>query len=354
MKRYLFILTVCTVVLVLFTQIGCQRQAGPARDGGAVARNGAKKGPRIAFKRTVHDFGDVNPGATLSCDFKFTNTGDEVLKVEQPESTCPCTIGRLTKTEYAPGESGVVKVTEFRVPKDEGTTTQHLIVPSNDRTKQTARLAVKANVMLRIAFSPKKLRILLRDENTECPEIELISIVGEPFGIKNVRATTKKITADYDASVIAKKHIIRPKIDTKGFHRRTEGSIEIEVTHPGQKKVIVPFTLVPEFHIKPHIIVLFNAEPGKPMKKALALANSVGEDFEVEWVSSEEKLISVLSQEKVENVYEFELEITPPADTSESRFGDVLYISLKGGKRLEVRCTGFYKKAEITSESGTE
>jgi hypothetical protein len=346
MKRYLLILTVCTVASALLAQTGCQPKQA--------ATNGVKKGPQITFRKTVHHFGEVPPGATVSCDFRFTNTGDKVLRVEQPKSTCPCTVGKLSKSEYAPGESGVIEVTEFHVPSDEGMAVEHLTVATNDTTKGAIKLTVLAEVVIKVTFAPKKLSIVLRDEGTECPEIKLMSIDGEPFAIKSFKATARNMTCEYDPSVMAAKHIIRPKIDIKGFHRRAEGRIEIGLTHPECEKVTIRFTLVPEFQIQPHVIVLFGAEPGKPVKRALVLANSLGDDFEVASVSSEKGLISVLGREKTENVVEYELEITPPADTGKSRFGDTLYIDLKGGKRLEVRCTGFYKKAEETSDIGTE
>jgi hypothetical protein len=349
MKRYLLILTVCTVALVLLGQTGCQpKQAGPVPDGGTAGTNGVKKGPRITLSKTVHDFGEVYPKATLSCDFRFTNTGDQVLTVEQPRSTCPCTVGKLTKTEYAPGESGVIRVTEFHVPADEGMAVEHLIVPTNDTTKDTIKLTVQAEVVIKVTFVPKKLNILLRNEGSERPEIKLTSIDGQPFAIKSFKATVTQMTCEYDPSVTAAKHVIRPEINIKGFHRRAEGRIEIELTHPECEKVTIPFVLVPIFQLEPYLIVLFDAEPVKPINKVLWLSNNLSEDYEVESVSPEKGLISVLSQEKTENVYKFELEIIPPprVDADERRFQDTLYINIKGGKQLAVQCRGFYKKTE--------
>jgi hypothetical protein len=229
-----------------------------------------------------------------------------------------------------------------------------LSVGSNDKTREHVELTVQAEVVLKVTFTPEELRILLRDENTECPEVELKSVDGQPFAIKNVRTTVKEMTIDYDPSVEAKRHVISPKIDLKGFHRRARGRIELELTHPECEEVTIEFTLVPVFLLHPHLIVVFDAEPGKPVKKALDLANNLTEDFEVVSVRPEKGLISVLSKKKVENVYEFELEIMPPSVTAEQRFEDTLHIDLRSGKQLEVRCVGFYKKPEVTGEIETE
>ncbi|MHC4387061.1 MAG: DUF1573 domain-containing protein [Planctomycetota bacterium] len=347
MKRHFLISSILVVATALLMQ------TGPAKDG-TVTKKGVKKGPRIVFEKTVHDFGEVGPKETVTCEFKFINTGDDVLRVGQPNSPCPCTVAELTKTKYAPGESGVVTITEYEVPEHEGPARQSLIVPTNDKEKGTVTLTVRAKVVRKVVFSPKDLKILLRDEDTVCPEITLRSIDGRLFAIKNFKSTTSTMTCEYDPSAMAKKHVIRPKLDLKGFYKRVRGHVDIELTHPGCKTVEIPFILIPTFHIDPAIIVLFDLEPGKAVKKSLALANTLGEDFEVVSVSSEKGLISVLSKEKIENVYEFELEITPPADTSEGRPRDTLYIDLRSGKRLEVPCRGFYKKPKTTSESETE
>ena len=347
MKRYFLISSILVVATALLVQTGC----GPD---GTATPEGVKRGPRIVFEKTVHDFGEVGPGAELGCEFKFTNTGDDVLKVGQPNSTCPCTVGELTKTEYAPGESGVIIITKYEVPEHDGPASQQLSVPTNDKTKGTITLTVKANVVRKVVFSPKDLKIMLRDEDTVCPEITLRSIDGRLFAIKNFKSTTSHMTCEYDPSAMAKKHVIRPKLDLIGFHKRVRGRVDIELTHPGCKTVEIPFILIPTFHIDPAIIVLFDLEPGKSVKKSLALANTLGEDFEVVSVWSEKGLIRVLSKEKTENVYEFELEITCPADTSEGKPRDTLYIDLRSGKRLKVPFTGFYKKPATTSESETE
>ncbi len=66
--------------------------------------------PRITFEKVIYDFGEIGPETNSLCEFKFTNTGNGILKITEVEKTCGCTPFTLAKKEYAPGESGVLKV----------------------------------------------------------------------------------------------------------------------------------------------------------------------------------------------------------------------------------------------------
>ena len=45
------------------------------------------------------------------CSFKFTNTGKEPLILQQPQSSCGCTVPTWPKEPVFPGESNEIKVT---------------------------------------------------------------------------------------------------------------------------------------------------------------------------------------------------------------------------------------------------
>ena len=46
--------------------------------------------PRISFEKTVCDLGDVGQGTKNTCEFKFTNTGQALLKIGKIKRTCGC------------------------------------------------------------------------------------------------------------------------------------------------------------------------------------------------------------------------------------------------------------------------
>jgi len=48
--------------------------------------------PKISFEKTVCDLGDVGQGTKNTCEFRFTNTGQALLKIGKITRTCGCTV----------------------------------------------------------------------------------------------------------------------------------------------------------------------------------------------------------------------------------------------------------------------
>ncbi len=66
----------------------------------------------IKFDKVSHSFGTFSESNPLvSCVFKFKNTGDAPLVINQAIASCGCTVPTFTEKPIAPGDSGVVKVT---------------------------------------------------------------------------------------------------------------------------------------------------------------------------------------------------------------------------------------------------
>ncbi len=59
---------------------------------------------------TTYDFGDIPQGKPVSHEFKFKNTGDTPLQIENVRFTCSCTSTEWTETPVLPGREGVIKV----------------------------------------------------------------------------------------------------------------------------------------------------------------------------------------------------------------------------------------------------
>lgn len=65
----------------------------------------------IKFEKTSHNFGSFPETEKVSCTFKFTNTGDNMLVIHQAIASCGCTVPQYPKQPIKPGESGEIKVT---------------------------------------------------------------------------------------------------------------------------------------------------------------------------------------------------------------------------------------------------
>jgi hypothetical protein len=340
---YLLALMSLVVCFVLPMQTGCQSQTEP--EGGSKPALAApvepvtKEAPKITFERVTYNLGDVGPGSKHPCEFKFTNTGGDVLKIKPVQSSCSCTLASLTKKEYAPGESGAIEVKSFHAPEREGPIKQHLYVYSNDEVNPKVTLTVEANVVMKVDCNPKMLNLLLKSENAGCPQITLSSIDNQPFAIKQFNSTANCITADVNSSVKSTKFVLQPKVDMEILQKVPHGRISISLTHPECKTVVINFDALPRFKAEPQAVMIYKAEPQKPILKELWVLNNYNEEFEVESVSSKKGTIKVSSQQKIGNRYKFQLQITPPEPTDKRKmFTDIFIVKIKNGEELKINC----------------
>ena len=326
------ICVICCLVLLL--QIGCQEQT----------KLSGKFSPELKFEKLVYDFGEVGPSTKQKGEFKFTNIGEGLLKIIKVGKCCGI-VTRLDKMEYAPGESGTLKV-EWDSGPQESTMARKIVVHSNDPNTPAANLTIKAKVVLQIDWKPKRLKLFLDEENAGCSKITISSVDNQPFSITDFKSTGDSITADYDPSVKATKYVLESKVDIEKLQKSLKGRISISLDHPNGSAAIILFSVLPKYTVNPPLIIIFNAEPNKPMVREISVLNNYGKDFEIESVSSKNDIVAMklLEQKKIRNGYQLDVEITPPAAEGKPRFTDEISLNIKGGENLSVKCNGYYSK----------
>jgi len=308
-----------------------------------------KSAPKIEFDKVVHDFGEVGPGTKRVGEFKFTNTGSGLLRITKVDRCCGFST-RLSKNEYVPGESGTL-IAEYHSGPRTGTMIRKIVVHSNDEERPDFALTVKAKIVERVAYEPKRLNLSPKEANAGCPKIALTSLDNQPFSIVGFKSTANCITVDHDSSSEATKFVCQPTVNMERLRRGLNGVVEIRLTHPECDRIAIPFTTLTEFKISPPQITILNAEPQKPVTRKVSVLSNYGEDFEVESASSKNDFVKVKSQQKTHNGYQFEVEITPPVrEGKRESFVDVFSVNIKAGEKLAVVCRGFYPKKKTYLE----
>ncbi|MBY0425733.1 MAG: DUF1573 domain-containing protein, partial [Cytophagales bacterium] len=69
-----------------------------------------KEGSEITFSEKKHEFGDIVEGSSVSYTFKFKNTGNQPLVVNNVLTQCGCTAPEWPQDPIAPGKSGEIKI----------------------------------------------------------------------------------------------------------------------------------------------------------------------------------------------------------------------------------------------------
>lgn len=307
--------------------------------------------PTITFSELGHDFGVVSPNKLHKADIKFTNSGQSTLTISKVSKCCGVIAklagDRKVPADYAPGESGAIHL-EWRSGSQPMVFTRELVVHSNDKTNPAAKLKIQAKVVLKVTWEPKRLRLVLDEENAGSGNITIECTDGRPFSITSFKSTGDCIAADFDPSAEATKFVLEPKVNMEKLHKNQKGRITIGLTHPDGNAAIVLFDVLPKYTINPPLLIVFNAEPGEPIVRKITVLNNYKQDFGFNSLTSKTGTVGVkvLSKRKITNGYQLEVELTPPAFDGNMKFMDVFNLVLDNDDQLPIRCSGYYKKTK--------
>jgi hypothetical protein len=302
-----------------------------------------KFGPRMTFEKNFFDFGDMAPNSSRKCTFKFTNTGDSLLKVRKKiDSTCGCTVPFLKKTDYAPGESGSISV-KFKAGSTPSNVTKRMTVHSNDGIASKIKLTIAARVIEVVDCNPESLKLILNKENAGCDNITLKSLDGKSFKVTSFKSKPKLITFDVNSLGEGSEHVLTPKVDMDQISSGQKGVITIGMNHPKLSTIPVSFEVLSRYSVNKRSIVVMNAEVNKPVKNEIWFLNNYNEEFEIESATSQKGYIRELSREKVGNRYKINLEVMPPPiKGKEKYFTDTFVIKAEDGGEVKILCYGYY------------
>ena len=101
----------------------------------------------IKFDKTSHNFGTFPESKPkVTCVFKFTNTGDNLLVIHQAIASCGCTVPQYPKEPIKPGESGEIVVTYNGEGKFPGHFRKSITIRSNAK-QEIIRLYVEGDML---------------------------------------------------------------------------------------------------------------------------------------------------------------------------------------------------------------
>lgn len=341
MKRKSVVLGLLAAGCLLLQQMGCGER-------GKVTTGSADKGPspKITFEKDAYDFGEVGVHTTRTDEIKFANEGEVPLKITDIETCCGVNV-KLDKTEFAPGEAGMMKM-EWTAKSQPTTMMWRITVHSNDRANPKVDLTMKATLVNRIAWEPKRLRLFLNEENAGCPKLTIRSLDHRPFSITGLKSTADCITAEFDPSMEATELVLEPKVDMEKIQENLQGTLSLDLSHPEGREAAILFDVLPKYTVTPPLLIIFGAEQGKPAVKKIKVLCNYGKAPEVDSVSSKSDTLDVkmLGQKEIPNGYELEVEVTPTAPAVEGKtiYTGTFSLNLKGGEELSVTCNAYYSK----------
>jgi hypothetical protein len=309
-------------------------------------------GPKLTFDKVTHDFGDVNPGSANAYIFTFTNNGNDILKITDVNSTCGCTVSKLPKTEYAPGESGQLAI-GYLAGDQLGQTTKQLYVHSNDSSNPQIELSIKSRITTSVDFEPKTVNLMLMQQNGNCPDIKVKSLDNRPFSITSFKSTSDCMSVNFDPSVKSTEFTLKPTVNMKTLENISRGLFEIGTSNPDCKTISGTFNAPARFAATPKSITIYQASQGTSNKK-ISVVSNYDENFEITSATSRDKIVSVANTTKISKGYELEININAPASSKTKGFTDLLTLKLSNGQVIDIPCNGVLSAKEAAQKTDSE
>lgn len=359
MKMYRSMLVTVVFLFAFLMFVGCQpsqeataEEVTPAQEvltdktevQPAEAATVTGEAPMLEVEKTVCDFGEMAPSASEKGEYSFKNIGNATLKIDRIQSTCGCTVPQLKKKEYAPGESGVIKIT-FRAPSTKGSVTKHLYIMSNDPKQPRFELSVKVSVAVKVSISPENVKLHLNEDNAGMPKIVVKSLDEREFSIKSITIGREVMKVPFDPAKKAKEFVLEPVVNKDKLNEFNTGVVQVKTDHPQAGSLVVRYNAVPAYEVTRPRIILQNVEPGVAVVKDVIVRSNYGTPVEIESVNSRNGYMEIESQEKDGENLQLKIKITPPDQESSSRryITDELTITLKDQTELSIRCSGWFK-----------
>jgi hypothetical protein len=162
----------------------------------------------IKFEKLEINFGEIDEGQTVDLVFKFKNTGDSLLVINNIRSTCGCTVPQLKKRRFKPGEEGNIPVKFISRGYGGRKVYKRIVVNSNAPEHPSVRLKIEGSVILknfaRIEISPKEIILKTNSRGKEYSQYFYIKNTG------NMDLEIKELTHIPEIIPVFSSSVIKP------------------------------------------------------------------------------------------------------------------------------------------------
>jgi hypothetical protein len=147
---------------------------------------------QLTWDKTEQSFDATPQDKSVVARYRFTNTGKELIEIKSVLTSCGCTAASLSKTEYAPGESGEIAV-NFVFGAHTGRQTKSIMVSTSAAPGQPIVLKLHVYIQERVTVEPEV--VFWRIGESPGPKVIRIAIVGEtPVKILSVTSNNPDMT----------------------------------------------------------------------------------------------------------------------------------------------------------------
>ncbi len=201
--------------------------AAPTEAAAAPAPSGPA--PKISFDQTTYDFGTTSQVDQVAGKFTFKNSGEAVLELKKPTTSCGCTVAKLQPETLKPGETGELSFT-LNIGMSKGHIEKHITVPSNDPQTPSVNLTIKADIKPTFEINPQQINLGdLHQGITTNAVVTIKRVDGKKLAISKVEPSNPTLTAKIQPSENPDEQSAQILIEAKadGAPRRFTDSVKI-------------------------------------------------------------------------------------------------------------------------------
>jgi len=148
----------------------------------------------LEWKKTAISYDAKPEDESVTALFHFANTGDKAIKILSTKTSCGCTVAQLEKTEYAPGELGVMRV-KFTFGDRTGQQIKQVQVYTDDATKYTYLLTLEVKIPEFLSVEPQLL-FWVRGEEPAAKSSIIEVLSKEPIIIEKLEPEDKNFECE--------------------------------------------------------------------------------------------------------------------------------------------------------------
>jgi hypothetical protein len=163
---------------------------------------------QLTWATTEQTFNSKPQDKEVVAKYKFTNNGTKPIKIQNVRTSCGCTTAALSKTEYAPGESGEIEA-KFTFSGRTGKQEKAIMVATSANPEQPTILKLNVYIEETIRIepevvlwqvgeqaSPKAIHIVIADY----APAKIVSVISDNPALK-VKLTEVKPGKEYEAQI---------------------------------------------------------------------------------------------------------------------------------------------------------
>jgi hypothetical protein len=163
---------------------------------------------QLAWGTTEQTFNSKPQDKEVVAKYKFTNTGTKPIKIQNVRTSCGCTTAALSKTDYAPGESGEIEA-KFTFSGRTGKQEKAILVATSAEPEQPTILKLHVYIEETVKIEPevvvwrvgeqpdpKAIHIAIADDASA----KIVSVTSDNPALK-VKLTEVKPGKEYEAQI---------------------------------------------------------------------------------------------------------------------------------------------------------